>query len=231
MTTALQIITNGLKDAGLVELTGTPSSDQQAVALERLNNLINMWVVQGLKLWLLEDIAIPLTLGQTKYVLSPTGDVVMPRPLRIEFCYYKGSTGYQRPLNILSWQGYKSLSQVNVPGSISGYFVDKQATHTDVYVWNPPDSLAITGTVQAVTRKQVTNFTGVSDTMAFPQEWALALEWGLADELSTGQPQAIMDRAEKRAAAYRQALEDFEVEDTQTTFEPDPQAYQRGGFR
>ncbi len=54
----------------------------------------------------------------------------------------------------------------------------------------------------------------------------MALRWGLADDICTGQPGEIMRRCAERAKAYREALEDWDVEDAATQFQPDPQ----GGF-
>ena len=72
----------------------------------------------------------------------------------------------------------------------------------------------------------------VNDQMNFPQEWFLALRWGFADEICTGQPQAIMDRCEKKATMYREALEDWDVEDTSTRFQPDTRmGYGASNFR
>ena len=64
------------------------------------------------------------------------------------------------------------------------------------------------------------------------QPGMMGLRWALADELSTGQPQAIMDRCERKATAYRQALEDWDVEDAPTSFTPDQRAlYATSSFR
>jgi len=71
----------------------------------------------------------------------------------------------------------------------------------------------------------VTNFISVTETMNFPIEWRIALRWGLADELATGQPQAIMDRCQGRALAYRTMLEDWDVEDASTRFTADTRGY------
>jgi len=77
-------------------------------------------------------------------------------------------------------------------------------------------------------QQQIANFTGLYDTIDFPQEWMMALRWGLADDICTGQPQAIMDRCKANAGMYRTALEDWDVEDTSTRFTPDSQT--RGGY-
>jgi hypothetical protein len=91
---------------------------------------------------------------------------------------------------------------------------------------------AATDVLHLVTQYQVTNFTGLTDTINFPNEWFMALRWGLADDISSGQPAAIMQRCMMKAEAYRIALENWDVEDASTMFQPDPNTGRNtGGFR
>ena len=230
--TPLAIISDAYFDAGLLQQGQIPNSEQFVVGMRKLQDYVNLLQTQGLKLWLLEDISIPLVAGQSTYTLSPTGDVAMPKPMRIIDAYYRDANGIRRPLIPMSWNDYTRLSQVTQKGQINSYFVNKQQTSLPVFFWLVPDATAATGTAHVVTQKQVTNFISLTETMNFPTEWRIALRWGLADELSTGQPQAIMDRCQQRAQAYRTMLEDWDVEDTPTRFTPDAQmgtAYR--GFR
>jgi hypothetical protein len=65
--------------------------------------------------------------------------------------------------------------------------------------------------------------------MNFPIEWALLLEWGLADQISTGQPTTIIAKAAANEVQYREALEGWDVEDAATMFQPDQRMYQNTG--
>ncbi len=56
--------------------------------------------------------------------------------------------------------------------------------------------------------------------------WLLLLAY--AADLSTGQPQAIMDRAEQKTAMYREMLEGWDVEDASTSFAPDSRSQYYG---
>jgi hypothetical protein len=105
---------------------------------------------------------------------------------------------------------------------------DKQTNSLVVKFWNTPDATEALNTVVVLVRTQVTNPINLEENMAFPQEWRMALRWGLADDISTGQPDTIMQRCQSRANFYREALEDWDVEDTQTTFAPDAR-YAGGG--
>ena len=220
------------KDAGLIQDGDEPSGEQYADGLMRLNDIANLWQTQGLKLWLNEDLAVPLVAGQGNYTLGPGGSVSMVKPLRVIESYYLDSSGIRRPLVPLSWDDYFRLSQVNQTGQINSYFVNKQQLTLNLFFWNIPDALAATGTVHLLVQNQITQMVSLTDTTAFPIEWSMGLRWGLADELATGQPQAIMDRCERKATAYRQALEDWDVEDAPTSFTPDQRAmYATSSFR
>ena len=219
--TPISIINDALVDSGLQQLGDTASSEQIVDGMRRLTDLINLEQTQGLKLWLNVDTSVPLVDGQGTYTFSPSGDVVMAKPLRVVEAYYLDSNSIRRPLTVLSWDDYIRLSQVNQTGQINSYFVNKKQTELSVFFWLIPDATAATGTAHLLLQVQVTNFTNVTDTMNFPIEWRMFLRWGLADELATGQPQAIMDRCAQRAQMYKDMLESWDVEDAPTQFQPD----------
>ena len=230
--TPISIITDGYFDAGILQEGQTPNPEQIVSGMRRLTGMINLWQTQGLKLWLNVDISVPLVTGQGTYVLSPTGDVVMTKPLRVIQAWYTDANNIRRPLTVLSWDDYARLSQIVQTGAINSYFVNKKDTSLSVFFWLNPDATAATGTAHLLLQAQVTNFIAVNETMNFPIEWKLALHWGLADEVCTGQPQAIMDRCQQRAAAYRTMLEDWDVEDAPTRFTPDQRStVMQGRFR
>jgi hypothetical protein len=145
----------------------------------------------------------------------------------------RASQGIRRPLVELSRQEYTLLSQVNTMGAPNSYFIDKQQTKLDMYIWLIPDAFtAAQGTAHLITQTQVTQFITVTETMNFPIEWRIFLMWALADAVCTGQPQAIMDRAQQRCETYRDKLENWDVEDTGTRFTPDSRSqYVANRFR
>ena len=154
----------------------------------------------------------------------------MTKPLRVVSAYYNDvsnpSTPTRRPISIMSWADWIALSNTSTLGPPNQIFVDKQQTTMNVWVWNTPDAYsAANGTLQIQIQQQVQNFTGITDNMNFPVEWFMGLRWGLAEELSTGQPAAIIQRCTMKAETLRKALEDWDVEDASTRFVPDA----RGG--
>ena len=230
--TPIAIISDAYFDAGLTQEGQSPNSEQIVTGMRKLTDIINLWQTQGLKLWLNVDTTVPLVAGTGTYTFSPTGTVIMPKPPRAIDAYYMDSNGIRRPLIPLSWNDYIRLSQVNTTGKINSYFVNKKQEELSVFFWLIPDATAATGTAHLLLQTQVTNFISVTETMNFPIEWRIALRWGLADELATGQPQSIMDRCQQRAISYRTMLEDWDVEDAPTRFTPDSRGqYSMGKFR
>lgn len=229
---AYGIITDAMVDAGLLQEGSRPNSEQLAVNMRRLNDIVNLWQTQGLKLFLQEEVSVPLVIGQTLYTLGPSGPaVVMPRPPRILQGYITQVTSkVRRPLVLISRDEWERLSQVSGNnGSINSFMVDKQAINTNLNLWPPPDSVEVANTATFLMQVQAPNPIFLTDSIGFPQEWRIALRWGLADDISTGQPQAIMDRCQQRALGYRTALEDWDVEDAPTMFNVDSRFYSHAG--
>lgn len=226
LNTPFAIISDAYQDAGLLRQGQEPNSDQFVMALRRLSDMILLWQTKGLKLWLNVDTPVSLVAGQAAYTFTPGGDVDMTRPFRVLQGYWLSPLNIRTPLRVLSWQEYLQLSQVTGNnGALNSYFVNKGDLALTVYFWLTPDVTAAMGVAHVLLQCQAAQFTEVTDTMNFPIEWRMALRWGLADELATGQPQAIMDRCQQRAEAYRIALEDWDVEDAPTRFQPDSQQF------
>lgn len=230
---ASRIIELAMEDACLLGEGNLPSSPDYAKNMRRLNELIKLWQTQGLKLWLQLNLTVPLVAAQRVYRIGPTGNVVMTRPLRVlDSSYYQDSSGNRRPIYLISQDTYNHLSQVNNTGEITSYFCHKLRDYLEIEVWNTPDANAATGTLILLVQQQVSTVISLTDTVDFPEEWFIALHWGLAAEICSGQPAEIINRCEAKAAEFREMLENWDVEDAPTTFEPDQRASSHyGRFR
>lgn len=232
VNTAQWIIRSAMRDAGYLAKGTEPSSEDYAENLARLNEIVNLWQTQGIKLFLLQDLSVALAAGTSTYTFGPAGSTVMTRPLRVVEAYYADTNGVRRPLDPLAWTDWTRLSQTSQTGQINSYFVDKQAAQLNVSFWLTPDAVAATGAAHLVVQTQAENYASLTSTSSFPLEWAIALRWALADDIATGQPQIIMERCERRARYYRGMLEDWDREDASVIFTPARQGgYQTGSFR
>lgn len=225
LNTAERAIRLGMIDAGLLAQGDDPTPEQFAEHIGRLNDVVNVMMIEGIKLWLQLDQSITLTAGDPIYTFLPGGDISMTKPLRVvDDGYYSDANGNRRPIFAISRNEYNRLSSVANTGQINSYWVEKLQSQLTVHFWLVPDATAALGTAHLILQQQVTNFVGLSDTMNFPNEWFMALRWGLAADICTGQPSAVVRRCEQRAEMFKAKLEDWDVEDVSTSFRPDPQS-------
>lgn len=229
--TPYAIITDAYFDAGKIKAGQVPSSEMLASGMRRLIDLINVMQTEGVKLWTIVDTAVTLVAAQAAYTFKPSGDVDMTRPLRVIDGYYLDASNNRHPIYSLAWADWIKLPQPTSGGDITQYFVDKQATQLVVHFWLTPDATAATGVAHVLLQTQITNPTSLTETMAFPPEWKMYLHWGLADELSTGQPQSVIQRNAQKAEMYRIKLLDWDVEDAPTSFAPDSRYSMGSKFR
>jgi len=230
--TPQRIIRQAMLSCGLIQKGQEPDSQDYADYMPRLNELINLKQTQGLKLWLQQDTQINLTAGVNNYVLGPGGSIMTTKPMRVlNEGYYLDTNNISRPIFAISKNEWFMLSTRTQQGPITQFYVDKQQLNLSVWFWLTPDAEAATGSAHLIVQQQVTNMVNLNDSLNFPQEWFIALHWGLAAEISTGQPVTIMERCEQKAAVYFEMLEAWDVEDPATSFQP---AYQslsgRGRF-
>lgn len=214
------IIKDAMFNAGYLQEGQDPNSEQLATNFRRLNDLINLWQTQGLKLFLNREVTVPIVAGQNEYLFNNPAEVPQKPYTRVLQGRVVDPNGTTRPIYPVSWDEWNRLA-LPATGTITQYLADKQATTLKVKVWNTPSVQEALNTMVFLMQFQIINPINLEQSMEFPQEWRIALCWGLADEISTGQPQAIMDRCEKKASIFREALEDWDVEDAPTMFATD----------
>lgn len=133
------------------------------------------------------------------------------------------STNTLYPLIPMGRSEWDNVGTRSSPGTVTQYYVDKQPAVLNVNLWQTPSpEFATLGQVHLIVQQQQTNVVQLNDQMVFPEEWFLALMWGLADQSSTGQPRDIVQIAKANAALYFQLLNDWDIEDAPTQFQPDP---------
>jgi len=217
--TAYRCICMAMQNAGKLQEGQEPNSEALATNMNRLSDMISLWQTQGIKLWMNTVITVTLVGGQALYNGTALGST---RNLRVINGWLLDAFGNRQPLIPLSWQEYQTLSNTTTQGPPNSYFVDKQPTQLNVYFWNTPDSTTASNyTAQLQVQQQITTAVGMIDSIDFPQEWFIALQWGLSAEICTGQPESIVQRCESKAMQYRTMLENWDVEDSATMFTPD----------
>lgn len=217
--TPQRIITMAYRDAGKIGFNQVPDSARFSDALMRLNDLVSHLRTRGIKLWLLEDIPLPLVDGKSMYTFGPGGDVDMTKPFRVEHGYAIDSSGNRREITGMGMVDWVRLSNHLTKGPVTQYYVAKEDPLLKVHLWLTPDAAA--DSIHLIVRKNADYIETLTESVMFPSEWYLALRWALADELASGAPIAVQQRCQQRASSFIDDLEGFDIENVSTQFVPD----------
>jgi len=187
---------------------------------EALNVLVKGMVVEGLPLWCVEEIAIPMIAAQATYTIGPGSATPTRRPLRILDAFLRFSTGNDVDLQVVSRYDYNDLGLKTAQGTPNQLYYDPQLTNGVVTVYNAP--FDNTTTLHIVIQRQIQDFNLSTDNPDFPQEAYQMLIWSLADELSLeyGAKPHVIAMCASKAKTYRDAFMQFEQEQTSCYFYP-----------
>ena len=234
-----QIIEAALQDLSVLEEGAQPTATALQKAAFTLNLIIKNWQIDGLKIWTIDNVVIPLVQNQTMYTIGPGGsyDVNTNKPLRViqGFLRNLSVTPYvDIPMQKLSRQEYNMLGSKFSTGTTNSYFFNPKATYGELSVFLTPDTNTSTNyELIVVTQRQLMDMTKPTDNFDFPAEWYLALKWALQSELANSYDKPLADRQyiDAKAKFFKDELSDWDVEDTSVYFIPDVRMGLNKGYR
>ena len=233
-----QIITLALRKLGVLEIGATPDADTIANASMSLNLLIKMMSTDGLKLWKISELIIPITANQTSYVLGGATSTLMydslnptvaitDKPLKAIQGFYRNnqsSPPIDVPVMLISKQEYNILGSKKSTGVANTLFYDPRKLNGILYVYLTPDVYSQTNLqLHLIVQLPLDDLNSALEVPDFPNEWMNCLVWNLADQMSMeyGVPMNARQEIALRAAAYKTQLVDWDVEASSTFFMPD----------
>ena len=233
-----QIITLALRKLGVLEIGATPDADTIANASMSLNLLIKMMSTDGLKLWKISELIIPITANQTSYVLGGSTSTLMydslnptvaitDKPLKAIQGFYRNlqnSPPIDVPVMLISKQEYNILGSKSSTGVANTLFYDPRKLNGVLYVYLTPNLYSQTNLqLHLIAQMPLDDLNSALDVPDFPNEWMNCLVWNLADQMSMeyGVPMNARQEIALRANAYKTQLTDWDVEASSTFFMPD----------
>jgi hypothetical protein len=233
-----QIITLALRKLGVLEIGSSPDADTVSNAAMSLNLIIKQLSTDGLKLWKVSEIIVPLTSGQTQYTLGGSTSTLMydalnptvaitDKPLKVIQGFYRNlqsTPSVDTPVMLVSKQEYNVLGSKFSTGTANTIFYDPRKLNGVLYVYLTPDLNAQTNIqLHIVAQMPLDDLTTALEVPDFPNEWMNCLVWNLADQLSLeyGVPMNARQEIAQRAGAYKTLLSDWDVEASSTFFAPD----------
>jgi len=235
-----QVIALAMRKLGVLELGDTPDAASITNASLALNLLIKSMATEGLKLWKIQELVIPVTNNVTTYVLGGPSSVPMydsfdtglltaltDKPLKMIQGWYRNTSVapvIDVPLQMLSKQEYNMLGSKMSTGVSNSVFYDLKQNNGILYVYLTPDSYTATNLqIRLVCQMPMQDLLRAQDIPDFPNEWMNVLVWNLADQLSLeyGVPAGNRQEIAIRAKMYKDQLTDWDVEVYSTFFQPD----------
>jgi hypothetical protein len=234
-----QIIQLALRKLGVLDLGNTPDSETVADAALNLNLLIKQMSTEGLKLWKVQELVLPVTANTTTYNLGSGGvnvydsfetsfsTPITDKPLKLIQAWYRNTTAtptIDTPLTLFSKQEYNMLGSKFSTGVANSIFYDIKNTYGTVYVYLTPDSYSQSNlNLHMVMQMPLQDLNQAQAIPDFPNEWMNCLVWNLADQLAIqySVPQNHRVEIAQRAAMYKEQMISWDVESYSTFFQPD----------
>lgn len=185
MTTALEIITRAMQEAGILFKSETPDADEASDALAKLNSMLASFSNESLLVTARTRESFPLT-GAASYTIGSGGDFDTTRPTYIvEAHTTQGDITY--PMGSMTDENYEKIRQKNLTGIPEFYNYTNGYSLGKLYIWPIGDA---SYTVHILSEKPLTSFASLSTTVDLPPGWEDLLIYNLGARLcpSFGQP-------------------------------------------
>lgn len=185
---------------------------------EALNLMVKGMVLEGMPLWCVQELVVPLVAGQAAYSVGAA--TAQPRPLRVLQAVVRNSTGQDTELQLVSRFEYNTLGSKANKGQPNQLMYDPQLLTGIVTLYTvPADALS---SLRLTIQRQIQDFNLSTDNPDFPQEAYQMLKWCLVDELSLeyGAKMSVVQVAAGKAITYKTAFMAFEQEQVSQYFVP-----------
>lgn len=181
MTTARDLITLALFDAGIFGIGQTPSGTDINNGLIRLNDMISQWQRQRWLIWCLIDVSHACD-GSQSYSIGTGQTFNTPRPDRLEAAYIRQTSvpapnQPDWPLELVQSRERYNDIRLKELGSFPRYiFYDSSFPYGALYPWPLPSNLY---ELHVTLKAQLQSFANLSDNYNMPEEYKEAIRFNL----------------------------------------------------
>jgi hypothetical protein len=178
LVTVSDIIRRSLRNIGAIAGGETPSSTEEADALQVLNAMLDSWNTESLAVYALRDETLTLT-GAASYTIGAGGALNTTRPVKIEAAYVRlGGNDYHATL--ASADAWYRLAAKSTTGSVAEWlYYEPSYPLGTLYLYPQPTS----GVLHLVTRVPLAAYSA-SDSLALPPGYQDAIVYHLALRLA-----------------------------------------------
>ena len=192
MATIGDVITASLQDLGLVSASESPTSDDSALALSRVNDWIDGLATQNLTVYTNARTTWTITSGKTSYTVGTTGNVACTRPIAptdiLNIGYQDTSVSPVQEYLLgrpLTEDAYAAITPKALTATYPQYWYYNPtfaASLGTLTPWPVPTSSSLEGVIY--TPVPVTEFSALTDTILLPPGYRRYYRTSLALELA-----------------------------------------------
>lgn len=188
MATWADVIQDALQDLGVIQAGETPSAEDQAYCLTRVNRLIDEWRAERLQIYSITRTTLALTSGTSTYTIGPSGDFNIARPIYVEkvrFLDTSMTPNIELPLQPLTDDAYADIAIKTLTSTYpSVYYINPTFPTSTLIFWPVPTSTTLTGVIYCPTA--LTEASAASDAFSTPPGYRRMITTALALEIAPG---------------------------------------------
>lgn len=174
------IIKRALRLVGALAQGETPTINQVNEAATSLNGLVKAWAADGMPLWAITEMTLPLVAGQSVYTVSN------PKPLKVLQAWNHNTTSnVDIPMRIITQAEYNILGNKTSAGNPIQVYYSPNRDNGDFHLFPVPTTVEqAANAIHYVCQIPFEDFNVSTDAPDFPQEWYDAVTYGLATRLA-----------------------------------------------
>lgn len=175
------------------------------------------------------DDALDYRAGAGNYMYFST-DWTPARPLEVIQVWSRDSNNIDIPIELISQQEYRSLSNKTTEGKPNSCTFDPQLDNVSITLWPEPNNMK--ERIHLIAKLPLQDFDSSQDSADFPVEWSEALVYNLAVRLAAEYGRTPSQLVVMLAMASYESLVGFSREEVSVKFSPKRREYTpMGGLR
>jgi hypothetical protein len=204
MATIREIITGSLR---LIEVVGAGeavTAEDAADALTALNAMLDSWSVDGNKVWTEAIEAYSVSATRLSYTIGPGGNINTAVPVDIINISLQLGNLPSVPLDRMNAYNYAQFADTTLQLMPSAFYY-KYGTPLATIYFNSVLNQAYT--MQLTSKKALSNYSSINDTLIAPPGWIRAIRYNLAREIAPEFGKSLSPEARSIAVESLQSIE------------------------
>jgi hypothetical protein len=192
--TGLDLINAAYRKTGVMGKGQTADTEELVYGLEAFNLVLTQLRGRGMQLWKLIKSTLPIAVDTATYSLSQPN-----KPNKIQQMWISpNNSGTNIPIELTSIFNYNILPTSTSGVPVKASYIPGNSTGT-ISIWPKPSASVVSSyTLYYVGVEEIQILTNATQTVDLPNEWQMALIWGIAAELAIELNVPLADRSEIR---------------------------------